>query len=488
MLILPTCFGNEQKKNRLGWENQHQPIPSHIFKQYQQPTANTTPARPTTSTKPNQTVNFFEQTPWGQRISYLAHYYGLSPQAVLGATFAVLSASAPKDALLPPVVGYPSPVSTFVLLIGESGAGKTTSIRQALDFLDKQPHHSSPNSGEGLLDAFSEKRKAKSKTDGGTSSSTEWVQVRHRVLIVFSEFEIMIKVGGRSDNTLKPMIRDCWSGAPLRSDISKRNEAPRATITNYQAGAIAGAQNTIAYDFLRDESKGDPQRWLFMDTADRNFPKHKPTEEPAKLKIKEWPEIKPGNHIKIDKNIESEFWDNVVKRHHTGVADGHRRLVRLRIAALIGWLEGHPGKVELSDWKLAGMVMKMDEANRATVKTYGKKQDKQAAVNIGRKQGAIDTAAADYKGRKLATLIDNAAAAWVNQLKRLDLKIHCDKCRKHEADTTPSGMRKATTGTYGQRWRNLTNGATVTEFRNEIIEAAEAAGLISSCGDKKIIA
>ena len=64
-------------------------------------------------------------------IKALAHSYSIPDGLFLGALLTYTAARIPCGYLLPAVVGYPSPISLFICLVGDSGLGKSSAIKLA---------------------------------------------------------------------------------------------------------------------------------------------------------------------------------------------------------------------------------------------------------------------------------------------------------------------------------------------------------------------
>jgi hypothetical protein len=148
----------------------------------------------------------------------------------------------------------------------------------------------------------------------------------------------------------------------------------------YRLGLIVGIQPALGDVLLNDRevAGGTPQRILWTPGTDPGMPDLTPP-EPATLAWKS--PLDPGGdgwHI-------VPVWApavNIIREAHrrrnrgdTDALDGHALLCREKVAAALGFLDGHVGITE-EDWKLAGTVMAVSDRTRQTIiDTLRKKSD-----------------------------------------------------------------------------------------------------------------
>lgn len=130
----------------------------------------------------------------------------------------------------------------------------------------------------------------------------------------------------------------------------------------------------------------------------------------------------------------------------------HQRLVRLKAAALIGWLAGHPGEVTDDDWSAAGVLAGIDRKVRKRVAAEGQRIEQAKATGKGKTAAAARIAEAGETAKRIEELEEKLVARFKDNGGDLEKAL---KCR------------------YPKEWRQLT-GQTNDELRTIIKERAES--------------
>ena len=367
------------------------------------------------------------------------------------ALFGYLSACWPCELRLP---GPPaeSPLGLFVMVPGPSGGTKSSLLKACAEMV---PGHisdhlekASPASGEGLHDAFL-RQEMRPGSDGKERPVTE--QFAYNMLVTYDELESLSAQAGRSSSTLWSMMRTGWSGIELRTSLSKRGQSwERPPVHSYQMSALAAGTFVDAERLLSDGSRGTSQRWLCGWHLDKTQDEARCGEEPLLLKLKRQNSI--GREMDVHSKVRAVLTQNSVwkLKGDCRAVYGHGLLVKLRVAALIGWLRGEPGRVSPSSWALAHCVTELSEAAAQLVVMQGREEAQALARYRGEERGHEDI------GRNKTVVAHNEAEA-AKRTRELEewLDARVDKYLELTKSGTPApeAMNKATGGDHMQTYR-----------------------------------
>jgi hypothetical protein len=322
----------------------------------------------------------------------------VSPWAVLGAVLARAAGFTPPSTCLPAIVGTTAPLSTFIALHGNSGAGKSTPEGVARDLLPDVPSGCvgplALGSGEGLVEAFMDT--FDEVGDDGKKRKVKR-QVRHGAVFSLDEGQLLAEITQRRGSTILPVLRTAWSGGdPGMANASvetRRSLRPGS----YAVGLVSLWQDKAAAMLLADVDGGTPQRFVWLPADDAGASVDTP-EWPGPL---EWhrPEliilgdvVRP-NPLEVDPAIVLE-----VRTHRVGVLthaieppsiDAHRPLNKLKLAGLLTVLDNRR-RIELDDWRLAELIMSMSDSVRARVMFEAARRAEEVFVLQGRRAVARD--------------------------------------------------------------------------------------------------
>ncbi|MDO3398679.1 bifunctional DNA primase/polymerase [Mycolicibacterium neoaurum] len=342
---------------------------------------------------------FWSARPELARLHQFARARCVGPWSTLGAVLARVVATIPPYVVLPPTVGSVASVNLFVALVAPSGFGKGASEAVAEDFLVTATHPwvAAVGSGEGLLKQYAYKKK------------TEQINLRDTAIFTVPEVDTFAALSGRGGSTLIPELRKAWMGERLGFGWADVEKAVTVMAHRYRMTMVVGVQPGRGGVLLDDADGGTPQRFLWLPTTDSDAP-NEPPQEPERLQIPAWPnsvegptgldfsdgdgdtgglQVKfgpiddayrleePADHaafhvLGLPPNVVDAIRaEHLVKRRgevpSSGALDSHAMLARLKIAVGLMWLNGRTDKVSDEDWALAGTVLSVSNATRATV-------------------------------------------------------------------------------------------------------------------------
>lgn len=331
--------------------------------------------------------DFWQSSQELRNLRQFAHSRIMRSWPMLGTTLARVIAHIPPNVVLPPTVGTHASLNFFVALVGGSGATKSTSISASADWLTVEPNYppSKPGSGEGLAKCFAYKTKVR-----GTQKHQQ-VGKQWSVLALIPEVDTLNATGSRGGSTIMSALREGWSGERIGHDYAGEDKAIKLAPNRYRLCMVVGVQPERAAFLMHDADAGTPQRFIWLPTNDPELP-DQPPDEPPPLNLGRWPEPKAGvvdpdttrNAQLADSPDPTEYavigvpaaiTDQIratqlaIGRGVTNVdpLDGHRHLVRLKIAAGLMALENRHTQITESDWERAGVVMKVSDLTRKEV-------------------------------------------------------------------------------------------------------------------------
>lgn len=289
----------------------------------------------------------------------------VSPDAVLHATLALLASTVDKETHVHTGV-RPSKLSYFAALIGGSGGGKTQALEVArelvADYLDKRfiPREGEDEkepyldiaigSGEGLIDMFCGDKREETpaptaKDPDKVRVSTKWGQVRHNAMASKDEGRELLSVNQRHGATGLSILCELWSGSKA-GQFNTASGGKRRSVEkgSYTLGVVLGFQPEKIEPLFDDAAGGTPQRFAYA------MAEYAPLDPDQGMELPPWPgELRinmraesAGVKVKLDADAAAEV------QHHrrlkaagklpedgAGELDGHRMLLRCRVAALL---------------------------------------------------------------------------------------------------------------------------------------------------------
>lgn len=302
---------------------------------------------------------FWSRRPVLTHIRQAAHNRRKCADAVLHLVLARVAAISPHTLRLPGLTGTEVTLSYYAAITGASGDGKSSSDGVALDLVPERDgliDHIPLGSGEGLAELFFEHVK-----EEGPDDKTVVVkrQVHHNAYIWVDEGETLTEIGGRRGATIMQALRTAWVGGVLgQANATKETHrvVPRLSYVVGMGMAIPSSRAGALFD---DAAGGTPQRFAWAESGDPSIPDEKPP-WPGELDWQPPPRISTGETVQLASEVEAEVDERILARARRelipGPLDGHRDLIRLKIAALLAILDGRKD-LSCDDWDLAGTVV-----------------------------------------------------------------------------------------------------------------------------------
>lgn len=310
---------------------------------------------------------FWSTRPILAHIHQFAQARRRSPWAVLGVSLVRANGIVPPATALPPHVGGRASLNTFIALTGPSGAGKGTSEATARDAVTFCWHDGRTvdlpefpiGSGEGIARTFMPPPKDK-------EGNPEREQI---ITALFSAPEIDTAAGlfARSGSTLESELRKVFSGEQLGFTNAQAHTRTQVPAHAYRCSLIVGVQPGRAGALLDGADGGTPQRFIWLPVLDADMPDERPP-EPAPLTITQ-PRFTGDLTVPDVARAAIDAHQLAMHRGEVDPLDGHRLLVRLKVAAALMVLDNRREAPAINDedWHLAGVVMAMSDRTRAWV-------------------------------------------------------------------------------------------------------------------------
>ena len=310
---------------------------------------------------------------WQQR-TILTHVHEfararrVSPWAVLGVVLVRVCAVVPPFVVLPALVGSHVSLNTYIGFVGRSGAGKDSAINAAADAVDVGAVTIvGIGSGEGIAHQYvSYKRPDRQTGDPGGLE-------QHTTSVVFDapEVDTLAALKNRQSSTLLPELRKAWTGSPLGFAYVDKEKRLKLPAHAYRLGLIVAIQPERAAPLLDDTDSGTPQRLLWLPAVDGDAPDVRPDEpEPIVWRISAWPMASASGRVILGVcRTARDAIDSARLARLRGdgdALDGHGLLCRLKVASLLGILDGR-AEVNDDDWTLAGVIQAKSDYTRGQV-------------------------------------------------------------------------------------------------------------------------
>lgn len=344
-----------------------------------------------TEKKQLEVFDFWTQRQEFKDIKQAAEARMVSPKAVLMSVLCHIAASIPVEITLPAIIGKRASLNFFVCFVGKSGAGKGASTGVAGELYDYSKtgykhKTTTPASGEGVVSTYI-------RYDADAKAE---IQKETNALLNFDEIDNLRATTDRQGSTLSAMLRQGFSGELIGYQLSKRNTELHPH--SYRMALQLSAQPAKSDWLLEDGDGGLPQRFVFVTTSNPERPgvdalpefptvnewrvpnaitdikkkkdeANKPNPIMGKLDV----EVILGKQFidipvcyKAIKAIRQARQDSLDEVEND--LDGHALLVRLKVAALLGILNG---RLEVSDedWDLSAIIMVWSNQARNKIKS-----------------------------------------------------------------------------------------------------------------------
>lgn len=353
-------------------------------------------------------ATFYDARPRLAHIRDAAYSRGRGADAVFACTLARVDARERPTTRLPAIVGSVASLNLFVVLVADSGVGKTTSNAVGGELVPfhrnadgtYEVHEAPIGSGEGLAELY---MGPDSQAPPGKPAPR--VMIRDRVYSYNDEGKAILDIGGRNGTITFATLRSAWSGALLGQSNAEAARTRRLPAHSYRLALSMGLHPSTAGALFADVEEGLAQRFLAFNASDPHIPDRAPP-WPGPLDIARIGGL--AEHlIVVDPDVAAE-----VRAHDLAVNRGtivlplnesHGYLQRLKIAALLGIIDGRHA-VTVADWQLSGTVWDTSQAVKArsvalaVVATRERHQagdrlavQRELAIVGSREQRALDT-------------------------------------------------------------------------------------------------
>lgn len=295
----------------------------------------------------------------------------VAPDAVLGAVLARVAALTPHTVELPPIVGAPCGLTFYAGLVGPPESGKSTAAAVAAEIMPAPPavlDRLPIGSGEGFVDVLFEM--VTEEGDDGKKRTTKQ-QTKHAAIFHVDEGTVLGDLGQRTGSTIMPTLRTAFTHGTL-GQVNASAERKRVLPGHlYVYGVTLGIQPELAGPMLADAAAGTPQRFVWLTSTDPGaheqqvpWPGPLPWAPVSTATLEAVALARGGgwrrHPIEVPDAIRAEIRaDRVAAVQGTAdrdQGDAHRMLVRLKVAALFGLLDGRLG-IDHDDWHLAELVV-----------------------------------------------------------------------------------------------------------------------------------
>ncbi|KAB5608002.1 hypothetical protein [Bifidobacterium jacchi] len=374
---------------------------------------------------------FWLEAPYLTRIRDAARQSLAAPWGVFMALLARVATVLPPHVVVPAFVGAaPASLNVFVALVGPSGKGKGAceSVAGALLPDIRDAVTSQPGSGEGLVTMFCERVADESGGGDGDGPRTILHCTNRRALLSVPEVSTLGAVMGRQGSTLAGELTKAWSGEPLGSRTKYAAGTFRAPRYGYRLCLITGVQEGNAGVLFNEADTGLPQRFLWAGTQDderhaidyeqwgpggvmpladaSRFPEDLRSIQSLYRQGDRWDMIGHGDGYPLTqvRYPEAARRDTFEERRRNLVGqagdslDAHGNLVRLKVAALLPWLDpdrAAPLTVTDDDWRLSGEVLAYSQAVRRRCMEAERARRVETAADYARLKKAASREAED---------------------------------------------------------------------------------------------
>lgn len=402
-----------------------------------------------------------------RRVRAAAHHRGRPPDPVLLVVLARVAAITPPTFELPAIVGSPMPLTLLVVIVSDSGIGKTGTVsigRELLPIPDARIDNVVDGvpigSGEGVVESYHDVRQVTTKdSQGRERTKKERIRAYDGIVTYLDEGESLAALGSRQGATLLPTLRTMFSGGLIGQANASRERRRIVEAGSYAAGFVVGIQSERAGPLLADVGGGTPQRFVWAHATDPTIPapEDRPRRWPGGI---DWappdPPMRGGRTaLAVDDTIVAEIQaadhDRATGAVRPDPLDSHAGLVRLKLAGCLALLdhENRDGNTRLhitrDDWRIAGAIQTAsdaarDDARRAVDEVTRQQEEAAVRRHAGRQAAG---AVASEEAVAMRTTIE--AATWIARTVR-------DPERAPADAWTRATLRRKMTRRLRERW------------------------------------
>lgn len=444
------------------------------------------PPRPTWDPSLFLPEEFWTARPIHEQVRQAAQARRVAPDAVLGSLLTRIAAFSGHRTSIPPLVGTPVGLTLYVGLVGPPESGKSTATKLAKELLPVPDGQDIPDgqpigTGEGFVEVL-----YTSVPDPDNPKQRVRMLTRHAAIFHIDEGTALATMGNRKDAVLLPTLRTAFTHGNLgqaNASAEKRRVAPAGS---YVYGITMGIQPSEAGPLLADAGAGTPQRFVWLMSTDPLAPTVKP-EDPAPI---EWDPYVIAAQLEVAEDAERRLVGFDVPRSEQllqvpdevraevdadrldalhgltvrPLSDAHTMLVRLKVAALLGILDGR-ANISMEDWHLAALVVRTSKAVRRACEATIKKQDEERRSYRNRLQAEDAVEVAEVVAR---TATEQAAAS---------LLAHLRGVRHEDGSSCSCGSKAIKKGAAREAWQ---------EDKEAVMEATKGAAYLDADGHPRL--
>ncbi|MDN5919515.1 MAG: hypothetical protein L0I76_31190, partial [Pseudonocardia sp.] len=408
----------------------------------------------------------------------------VSPDALLHAVLTIVASLLHHDSRVDTGKGT-SVLSYYLAVVGASGAGKSEALKVARELLaswagarfaitgDDGYIDAPLGSGEGLVESFMGTVYVdKLGPDGEPMQDKAGFpvqvaardQVRHNALFHTDEGRQVLALDARKGATVLATLCEMWSGSVAGQTNAEQARTRKLDAGTYVVGLLLGFQVATIDSLFADEAGGAPQRFGFAPAEYAPFGEDLDGEI-----VTEWPgelglsiPIGPVT-VTLTGNQRAEVLRSIRAKaagvSGDGPLDGHRTLIRCRVAALLALLHG-TDQVTDAHWQLAHTLTVRSCALRDWLAEQG--QRKAAEQRQARQDATVATTVRAQNLARDVERVTRAAGQIVRAVERAGGSLTRGKAL--------NGIR-----------------VDLRDVRDEALDHAENAGLVELSEDRRTV-
>lgn len=325
-----------------------------------------------------------------QHIRQYAHAEAASADTALFMCLARLSGMISHHYRAVTGIGGRASLNTFAATVGGSGAGKTTSVKVAREFMpapeDGDFRDGLPlGSGEGMAEVYMGMAEVETgeihqrgPNKGDPVVTKVRKQVRHNAFFYVDEGETIAKLADRNGSTLGEALRRAAIGETLGQANATEDRSRYVPEGSYAMGLMVGFQPKTAMPLLADAATGTPQRFLWCWAEDNTIPYEEITKPDV---LRNHPGLKrPTGPVDITfpESIRKELRRQRVAKARgelqVSELDAHGPLMKVKVSALLALLDNREF-INDEDWELAEIIWQSSCAVRDHLIEAAKRQE-----------------------------------------------------------------------------------------------------------------
>jgi len=306
----------------------------------------------------------------------------VSPDALLHIILAQISAHSPFRIVTGMGAKKVNPgLSYFTMIVCPSGVGKNLAMSAGREYLsldDPGVKATTLGTGEGIIGSFLDTHRISDglsigPIDGRELKDGEKYQKYRGVLIKSDEGAKLINTGKGPTSILLETLRTMWTGTEDPGQNNATQETSRSLAPgSYQLGMIVGIQMGPAYDLIKDDELGTPQRFGWVTAMDPGAGRFDDVEA--------LPWSHPTGGLTISSGVireVEEFQAEKLRGRIVNEIDSQRPLMKLKLAGLYAALI-QSNEVGDHEWAMAEQLLETSEAVRSGISSEAAKKARES--------------------------------------------------------------------------------------------------------------